>query len=357
MTIEARFVIDLNSFTLDVDLHIPSTGVTSLFGPSGCGKTTLLRAIAGLDRHANGFLRVEGTIWQDGQEFLPPHRRPIGYVFQEASLFDHLSVRDNLQYGVNRVPKSLQRVSLDRAIELLEISAFLERSPATLSGGEKQRVAIARALAVSPQLLLMDEPLAAVDFSRRQEIIPYLDSLHRELDIPVIHVSHQPDEVSRLADHLVLLDSGRVIAAGDIHDVFTRLDLPLAHGNDASSVIEAVVADHDDAYRLTRLEFQGGKLLVPQIDRKAGSPVRLRLAARDVSLTLQHQPETSILNILPVTVTDLTTDGEAQIMVRLQADDVPFLASITRKSADELQLVPGKTVFAQIKGIALLGNF
>jgi molybdate transport system ATP-binding protein len=354
VTIAVRFEIDQGGFTLDVDLQIPSTGVTSLFGPSGCGKTTLLRAIAGLDYHANGYLRVGDTVWQDEQHFLPPHRRPIGYVFQEASLFEHLSVKGNLQYGVKRVPKSNQRVSMHNAIELLEISALLERSPATLSGGERQRVAIARALAVSPELLLMDEPLAAVDFNRRQEIIPYLESLHRELEIPVIHVSHQPDEVSRLADHLVLLDSGRVLASGDVHDVFTRLDLPLAYGSEASAVIEATVASHDEQYGLTHLEFPGGQLTVTRIDLEAGSPVRLRLAARDVSLTLQHQPETSILNILPVNVKEINTDGDAQVMVLLQAGDVPILACITRKSSDELELAPGKPVYAQIKGIAVL---
>lgn len=354
VTIEARFKIEQDGFSLDVDLRIPSVGVTSLFGPSGCGKTTLLRAMAGLDHHAYGYLKVEDTVWQDGQKFLPPHRRPIGYVFQEASLFEHLSVKRNLEYGVKRVPISDRRVSMDNAIELLEIAGLLERNPATLSGGERQRVAIARALAVSPELLLMDEPLAAVDFSRRQEIIPYLESLHRELDIPVIHVSHQPDEVSRLADHLVLLDSGRVIASGDIHDVLTRLDLPLAYDKGASSIIEAVVASHDDEYRLTQLEFPGGRLTVTRIEWEAGRPVRLRLAARDVSLTLQHQSGTSILNILPVTVSELHSDGDAEVMVRLQAGKVPFLARITRKSADELQLAPGKPVYAQIKGIALL---
>jgi molybdate transport system ATP-binding protein len=354
VTIAVRFEIDQGGFTLDVDLQIPSTGVTSLFGPSGCGKTTLLRAIAGLDYHANGYLRVEDTVWQDEQHFLPPHRRPIGYVFQEASLFEHLSVKGNLQYGVKRVPKSNQRVSMHNAIELLEISALLERSPATLSGGERQRVAIARALAVSPELLLMDEPLAAVDFSRRQEIIPYLESLHRELDIPVIHVSHQLEEVSRLADHLVLLDSGRVLTSGDVHDVFTRLDLPLAYGSEASAVIEAIVASHDEKYGLTHLEFPGGQLTVTHIELKAGSPVRLRLAARDVSLTLEQQPGTSILNILPAYVKEMNSDGDAQVMVRLQAGDVSFLASITRKSADELELAPGKSVYAQIKGIAVL---
>jgi len=354
VTIEARFHIHQGDFGLDVDLQIPSTGVTSLYGPSGCGKTTLLRAIAGLERHAGGFLRVGETIWQDQDNFLPPHRRPLGYVFQEASLFEHLTVKGNLEYGVRRIAESERRISLDSAIELLEIGQLLERKPMTLSGGERQRVAIARALAVSPELLLMDEPLAAVDINRKQEIIPYIESLHRELDIPMIHVSHLPEEIARLADHLVLLDSGRVVATGDVHELFTRLDLPLAHGHDAASVVEATVAAHDDEYQLTYLEFAGGRIAMTRMALPLGKPARLRFAARDVSLTLERQSGTSILNIIPVTVDAINLDGEAQVTVRMTASGVPLLASITRKSAEELCLEPGKALFAQIKSIALL---
>jgi molybdate transport system ATP-binding protein len=354
VTIEARFCVHQGDFSLDVNLSFPSSGVTSLYGPSGCGKTTLIRVIAGLERHPGGFLKVGDMTWQDNNQFLPPHRRPLGYVFQEASLFQHLSVKGNLQYGVRRIPKSKRRVSLDSAIELLEIGQLLDRKPATLSGGERQRVAIARALAVSPELLLMDEPLAAVDVTHKQEIIPYIESLHRELDIPIIHVSHLPEEVARLADHLVLLESGRVAATGDVHDIFTRLDLPLAHGDDAAAVIEAVVAAHDEVYQLTYLEFAGCRIAMTRMALAVGQPARLRLAARDVSLTLEHQSGTSILNILPVTVDAITLDGAAQVTVRMMAAGVPILARITRKSAAELCLEPGKPVFAQIKSIALL---
>lgn len=354
MTLEVRFNVDREDFRLNVDLHLPSAGVTALFGPSGCGKTTLLRAIAGLDRHTDCYLRVGNDIWQDDRRFVAPHLRPLGYVFQEASLFEHLSVQGNLEYGVKRIPQALQRVALDEAIELLQIAQFLKRRPSSLSGGERQRVAIARALAVSPKLLLMDEPLAALDSNRKQEIIPYLETLHRELDIPIIYVSHLVEEVSRLADYLVLLESGQVAACGDIHDVFTRLDLPLSHENDAACLIEAVVSEHDDKYQLTHLEFPGGRITMAQMDLSTGSPVRLRLAARDVSLTLQHQSGTSILNILPVTVDALDSLDKARVIVRLLAEDVPLLACITRKSSDELQLVPGQRLFAQIKSIALL---
>jgi len=354
VTIEARFCIDQGDFRLDVDLSLPAQGISSLFGPSGCGKTTLLRAIAGLERHAGGFLKVGGMTWQDQHTFVPPHRRPLGYVFQEASLFDHLDVRGNLEYGVKRIAQSDRRVSLETAIELLEIGRMLERIPNTLSGGERQRVAIARALAVSPRLLLMDEPLAAVDISRKQEILPYIESMHRELDIPVIHVSHLPEEVSRLADHLVLMEAGRVTAAGDVHEVFTRLDLPLALETDAAAIIEAVVAGHDEQYQLTRLDFPGGEFTVARQDIAVGSPVRLQLAARDVSLTLEQQTGTSILNIIPAIVDEVSSDGGAQATIRLRASNIPILARITRKSAIELGLEAGKPVYAQVKSIALL---
>jgi molybdate transport system ATP-binding protein len=354
MTIEARFRIARDDFRLAVDLQLPGQGISALFGPSGCGKTSLLRAIAGLDRHPEGRLVVAGETWQDDARFLPPHRRQIGYVFQEASLFEHRDVRGNLEYGLKRVPQAARRISLERAIALLGIGPLLTRKPHTLSGGERQRVAIARALAVSPRLLLMDEPLAAVDFERRQEILPWIESLHRELDIPIIYVSHSPEEVARLADHLVLLRAGRVLAAGDVHELFTRLDLPLALDNDATSVLEATVSGHDEEYRLTRLAFAGGELVLARQPVAAGSQVRLRLAARDVSLTLARQSGTSILNILPVTVDGISLSDEAQVTIRLLAGGVPLLARITRKSAAELGLQAGMEVFAQVKGIALL---
>jgi molybdate transport system ATP-binding protein len=354
MTIEARFRIDQGDFILDVDLNLPSQGVSSLFGPSGCGKTTLLRAIAGLEHHRDGFLKVGDMTWQEAGLFVPPHQRPLGYVFQESSLFPHLSVRRNLEYGVRRVAESERRVSLEQAIALLEIEPLLERKPDTLSGGERQRVAIARALAVSPRLLLMDEPLASLDENRKQEILPYIESLHRELDIPVIHVSHAPDEVARIADHLVLLEAGNVVASGDVHEIFTQLDLPPALDSDAAAIIEAVVAGHDEAYHLTYLEFAGGRVSVPREDLQVGSEVRLKLAARDVSLTLQRQSGTSILNILPAVIDEITDEDSAQVTVRLLAGEAPILARITRKSAVDLALKPGKSVYAQVKSVALL---
>jgi molybdate transport system ATP-binding protein len=335
-------------------LSVPARGVTALFGPSGCGKTTLLRAIAGLERYRGGFLKVGDMNWQQGDCFVPPHRRPLGYVFQEASLFEHLSVRRNLEYGIKRLPRAGRKVSLQQAIELLGIEHLLERKPAHLSGGERQRVAIARALAVSPRLLLMDEPLAALDLNRKQEILPYIESLHKDLDIPVIYVSHSPDEVAHLADHLVLLEAGRVRASGAISNMLTRLDLPLAHGSDAEALVEATVAGHDEAYHLTYLDSAGGRFTVMRKALPVGSAVRLRVAARDVSLTLEPQSGTSILNIFPATIDELIPEGGAQVTVRLMVGGMPMLARVTRKSASLLDLKAGKPVYAQAKSVALL---
>ena len=251
--ITAQFKIDKNNFSLNVDLDIPAHGITSITGPSGCGKSTLLRAIAGLDYYPNAFLQIGDAVWQDHDFFLAPHKRSLGYVFQEASLFPHLNVLKNLEYGIKRLAKNERKVSLDKPIELLGIKHLLKRPSSRLSGGERQRVAIARALAVSPKILLMDEPLAAFDLASKQEIIPYLESLHEELEIPILYVSHSSDEVSRLADYLVVLKNGTVEASGNITDVLTRLDLQLAHNNDASALIHATVAEHDDKYNLTYL--------------------------------------------------------------------------------------------------------
>lgn len=352
--IEARFSIKRPGFTLDVNLNIPARGITALFGPSGCGKTTLLRAIAGLERHPGAYLKIGDMLWQAGNQFVPPHLRALAYVFQEASLLPHLNVKQNIEYGYKRLPPSQRNIAIDQVIEFLDIEDLLDRKSHTLSGGERQRVAIARALAVSPRLLLMDEPLAALDHERKQEIFPYLESLHQTLDIPVIYVSHSPEEVARLADTVVLLDAGRVIASGTIHEMLTRLDLSLAHGSDAAAIIEATVVAHDKEYDLTYLEFIGGRISAPYQSLPIDSTVRVRIAARDVSLTLQHQTDTSILNIFPAVVESIVNEGTAQVIVRVLANDVPLLAKITRKSAALLDLHAGKRIYAQAKSVALL---
>lgn len=354
MSIEARFRIDRGSFLLDVDLTIPGAGVTALFGPSGCGKTTLLRAIAGLEQSAQGYLRVGDAVWQGPGIFVAPHRRQLGYVFQEPSLFPHLDVQRNLHYGLRRLKANKTKLSLEQAIDLLGIAHLLQRKPHQLSGGEQQRVAIARALAVSPDMLLLDEPLAALDDQRKNEIMPYLESLHRALEIPVLYVSHSRQEVARLADYMVLLEAGRVQASGPVAALFSRLDLALAHEWGTAAVIEGSVIDHDPKYGLTNIEFSGQRIAISGEQRPAGSLVRLQVLARDVSLTLAPQEGTSILNILPATVEQLSEQSDAQVTVRLKIGSVPVLSRIARKSADELELKPGLPVFAQIKSVALL---
>jgi molybdate transport system ATP-binding protein len=354
VSIEVRFRIEQGEFVLDVEATLPGQGVTALFGPSGCGKTTFLRAVAGLERPPGGLLRVGEAVWQDGEWFLPPHRRPVGYVFQEASLFSHLDVLGNLRFGLRRVPREERRVSLERVIELFGLGPLLGRRADQLSGGERQRVAIARALAVSPRLLLMDEPLAALDARRRAEILPYLESLRAELEIPVIYVTHAADVVARLADHLVVLEGGRIQAAGPIGEMLTRLDLPLAHESDAAALVEARVAGHDTEFELTVLDFPGGRISIPRRDLPPGRPVRVRILARDVSITLERQTRTSILNVLPATIESMSPEGPSQVLVRLSAGGAPLLARVTRKSATLLGLRPGSAVYAQVKSVALV---
>ena len=347
----------VGSFSLDVSVALPGRGVTAIFGPSGSGKTTLLRCMAGLERAPGGFLSINGDIWQDDakQIFKPVHRRSLGYVSQAANLFSHLSVQGNLDYGLKRTPDAHRKVSLALVVDLLGIGKLLARQPATLSGGESQRVAIARALATSPQLLLMDEPLAALDVRRKAEVLPYLERLHTELSIPVMYVSHAPDEVARLADHLVLLDSGRVLASGPTRELMTRLDLPLAHGDAAATIIDAVVTQIEPDYHLSHAQFAGGQICVLNPNLRIGQQVRIRIQARDVSLTLACQQGTSVLNIFAAVVTAISNDSPGQVMVALNAGGATLLARITQKSCDALSLQPGCAVFAQVKGVAVLG--
>ena len=355
--IRARLALSRPGFDLAVDLDLAGHGVTAVFGPSGSGKTSLLRAVAGLERGAKGYLSIADEVWQDDARgvFVPVHQRALGCVFQDASLFSHLSVAQNLAFGLKRVAPAQRRVALAQVVDLLGIGHLQERQPGTLSGGERQRVAIARSLASSPRILLLDEPLAALDAARKAELLPYLEGLHRELDIPVLYVSHAPDEVARLADDLVLLESGRVLAHGPVDQLLTRLDLPLAHGDSAASVLRVEVLSHDAQDHLTRTGFAGATLLVPRHAATIGQTLRIRVQARDVSLTLQRQSATSILNILPATVSAVSADSPGQVMVSLDVAGSPLLARVTERSVRTLALAPGLALYAQIKGVAILG--
>jgi len=354
--IHARFDLAYPGFALHADIQLPARGITALFGPSGSGKTTLLRCIAGLERTAGGLLRIHDEVWQDGAKFLPVHRRRLGYVFQEASLFPHLSVRRNLEYGWQRIPAAERKVQLEQVVEWLGLSKLIARNdPSTLSGGERQRVAVGRALLTSPSLLLMDEPLSALDATSKQEILPYLECLHSELETPVIYVSHVLDEVARLADHLVLLEQGRVIANGALNNTLSRLDLPTAHLDNAGAVIAAKVAVHDEEYHLTRLDFSGGSLWVSKVEHAAGAPVRARVLARDVSIAMTAPKDSSISNILAARVAEIQDEGPDKVSVRLTiGDEHVLLSRITRRSRDQLGLAVGMEVFAQVKSVALI---
>ncbi|MDD1621107.1 MAG: molybdenum ABC transporter ATP-binding protein [Methylococcaceae bacterium] len=351
----ARFQLGYESFQLAVDLCLPGSGVTVLFGHSGSGKTTLLRCIAGLQRTPNGFLQINGEVWQDSENgiFLPTHKRSLGYVFQEANLFPHLTVAGNLRFGLKRSGRSLS-TDLTHILELLGIAHLSERMPDRLSGGERQRVAIARALALNPQILLMDEPLAALDFKRKQEILPFLSQLHRELHIPVLYVTHSQQEVAQLADHLVVMDEGRALASGPLSETLSRLDMPLAQDRDASTVWQVKVAGHEAAYHLTHVAFAGGTISLPSFAAEIGTPLRIQIYARDVSITLQEPAATSILNVLPATITGIADDDSGHSVVGLLVGEQPLLAHITRKSASLLGLRVGMQVFAQIKGTSIL---
>ena len=362
-------------FSLDVALRLPGQGVSVLLGPSGCGKTTVLRALAGLGdaaQRARGRVQVGGEVWQDDARGLwrPVHQRPIGVVFQEASLFAHLTVQGNLDYGWRRVPPAQRRLGHDDVIPLLGIGHLLQRRPAGLSGGERQRVAIARALLTSPALLLMDEPLSALDAARKAEVLPCLERLG-QTGVPVVYVTHALDEAARLADHLVVLRDGRVQAAGPAADLWTRLDVPLGPPDEATAVLSATVLRHEPAQGLSLLRVgpvsAAGELWTGLCPSPVGEVVRVRVLARDVSVSLSRAHDSSILNILPAVVAELRDDVQGGVMLSLQlgAHAAPsaavdaalaprLLARITRRSAEHLGLRVGQAVFAQVKGVALL---
>ena len=361
--LQLRCQLQRPGFALNLDLALPERGITALFGPSGCGKTTALRCIAGLEPLAVGRVAIGDEVWQDTQHgvFRPVHQRAVGLVFQEASLFDHLSIEGNLKFGFQRTPSEQRRLVWNQSIELLGIEQLLPRRPHELSGGERQRVAIARALAASPRVLLMDEPLAAIDAQRKAEILPWLERLHGELDMPVVYVTHSLDEVAHLADHLVVMEQGHAIASGPTMDLLARNDLPMARSGDASVLIEGTVGASVEAAALDRVVFDGGSLLLPTArtaPRLAGHRVRVRIQARDVSIALQRAENTSVLNILAATVHELREESQGQVMVSLRMGNNPegmtLLSRISTMSAQRLALKPGMPVFAQIKGVAMV---
>jgi len=359
------------SFELNVDVQLPATGITVLFGPSGSGKTTMLRCVAGLEKAPHGRVALEQVerplqppfVWQDHtrEVWVPTWKRDLGYVFQEASLFEHLNVLQNVGYGLKRCHKPGGTQALEQAIELLGINHLMDRPIASLSGGERQRVAITRALATQPRLLLLDEPLAALDPSRRQDILPWLEHLRDALSIPMLYVTHSMDELVRLANHVVVLAQGRVQQSGLLQQVLTELNTTLAQGDDAATLITGAVDQIDTAWNLARVAFTGGSIWLRDDGFTQGQKQRLRVLAKDVSLSTVQPQHTSIQNLLPCTVESVTPDTHpSQALVRLRcgpdsvaAQDV-LLARITRRAVQDLQLQAGSNVLAQVKSVALV---
>jgi len=336
--IPLQHTTEQGSFSLDIDVAIPAKGVTGLFGESGSGKTTLLRCIAGLEAGSDTDTRA-------------PHERGIGYVFQEPQLFPHMDVRANIEYGLKRAGKA--RLETDAVVKMLGLGALLSRKPGDLSGGEAQRVAIAAVLLRSPELILMDEPLASLDQRRKDELLPYLDRLHDELSVPIIYVSHSIDEVCRLCDHLILIEEGRVVADGELHAMLARLDIPMLAGRNAGTVINATPERHDSDYDLTLFRFSGGELLVPGKYDSTIPNMRLRIAASDVSICRTRPQKTTILNVLPADIDEIQPTGSSTDLVRLAIGDDFLVAQVTRRSVTNLDLRKGDHVFAQVKSVTV----
>ena len=342
------------AFELSVDLTLPSSGTTVIFGPSGGGKTTILRAIAGLEPDVKGHIRINQQTWQAPGVFLPAHQRRVGFVFQHSALLPHLSVEQNLRYGWQRVGGT--EAEFVQCVQQLDLAPLLQRAIGQLSGGERQRVALGRALLTRPDILLLDEPLAALDAVRRSEILGYLERLKQTTTIPMLYVTHAVDEMSRLADYLVLMKGGRVRQAGPALEVMNHPEAPLALRDDAGVVVQASVQQRD-AHGLLTLQSPMGTLYAHGPAHAPGDRLRVRIHARDVSLALSHHSDTSMLNILPITVVALRDGAGGQALIELSTGDQPeqrLLAKISYASVARLNIEPGLALWAQIKAVALL---
>ncbi|APH74355.1 molybdenum ABC transporter ATP-binding protein [Aquibium oceanicum] len=340
-----------------IDAAFESEGrLTALFGPSGSGKTSLVNIVAGLIRPNEGRIVVDGRVLVDtaANVYVPVHKRRIGYVFQDARLFPHMSVRRNLDYGRRLTPPKDRYAEFGKVVDLLGIGHLLDRKPDGLSGGEKQRVAIGRALLASPRLILMDEPLASLDEARKAEIMPYIERLRDELRIPIVLVSHSVAEVARLATDMVVLENGRVAAAGPLNDVLQRLDLlPEDQRGEGGSVLEMTVAGHDESFAMTLLRSPAGEIRIPRTDAiRPGDVVRVRIRARDVMIATEPPRGLSALNVIPGTVTALNASGASLFDVSVDCGGQSILARITRQSVHVLGLTVGQPVFAVVKTVS-----
>lgn len=345
-------------FSLDVEFELNQSGITVLFGPSGCGKTTILRSVAGLE-HAKGRVVIGDEVWQDDEKkiFVPTWKRPLGYVFQGASLFPHMTAGQNIRFGL-RYPRGRgtteERIS--EAVKLLGLEKLLDHKPAQLSGGEQQRVAIARALVLNPKILLLDEPLSALDWERRQEIMPWISRIRDEQHLPMLYVTHSADEMARLADNVVLMERGRIKAQGSAQDILSRFKTQAEVGEARESILEGQTAERDEKYGLVRvaLSDSDASLWIPDSGLSLGSRIRIGLFERNISLALTPHTDTSIQNVIPVVVKSVDRKpGDAQVGVLLSVGSQQLVARITARSCDHLGIAPGCRLWAQIKSVVI----
>jgi len=354
--IEIDIHIARPGFALQAAFAAPNAGVTALFGRSGAGKTTIIQAVAGVVRPDRGRIAVNGDVFFDSAARInvPIEARRVGYVFQDSRLFPHLSVARNLRYGERRSRATERPIGFEAVVELLGIGHLLARRPHTLSGGERQRVAIGRALLSQPRLLLMDEPLAALDEARKSEILPYLERLRDEMGLPILYVSHAIDEVLRLADRVVALREGRQIAAGPVGEVMSLPEiLPVIGRFDVGTLLDCVVSRHDAGFALSTLAFAGGELRVPLVDRSVGTRVRARVRARDVAIALSKPEDVSVSNLLAAQVDDIRLQEGPYADVALTVGPTRLTATVTRESVERLGLRPGLAVWAMVKSVAV----
>lgn len=346
---------ELEPFCLAADLDLPGSGINAIFGPSGCGKTSLLRCIAGLER-AEGEIWIKGECWQDKSTFLATHKRNLAYVFQEASLLPHLNVSENLGYAIKRSDIKARDIEqrLESVLDIMGVEHLLQRLPTQLSGGERQRVAIARALLIKPDVLIMDEPLAALDAQRKQEVMPYLEGLGAKTDACILYVSHSMDEVAKLADHLTLMDAGKVKVSGSLQSVLASVDSPLQSLEDAGVVLEVRVQSRDEQWGLLTVSFEGGTLFLVDKGEAIGQRLRLRVLARDVSLTIHNQEQSSIANRLQVRIEAIApSPSKSMAIVQLSVGQSKILSRVTHRSIAMLDLKVGSMIWAQIKSVAI----
>ena len=342
-------------FDLQASFSLRDNGVTVLFGPSGCGKTSVLRAVAGLEK-AKGRVVIGGEVWQDDASgvFMPTHRRSLGYIFQESSLFPHLSVEENLKFGFKKQTMQASLRRMNEAVELLGIGSLLGRREHELSGGEKQRVAIARSIAMNPNVLLMDEPLSALDWVRKKEILPWLERLKDELSIPIVYVTHSLSEMSRLADDIILMEAGRVKYAGPFNEAISSLDKPFKIGDEVCSILVGRVVEKNQVWSSMIVESDGIPFELPDTGELCGAQVRIKIRARDVSLSIEEPSRTSIRNHFRAVVEDMDAAQGAHQLVKLRAGGSVVLASLMKRSIHELGITKGAAVWAQIKSVAVV---